>query len=94
MTFGERVHIGDFPTGHHPDELWSRFNDSGNNTEGLAFINYSYPSMGNSNNITLQSGGNSYKVWSVNICNPDGISANICYPDNNEVFLSKIIRLH
>ena len=89
MTFGERVHIGDFPTGHHPDELWSRFNDSGNNTEGLAFINYSYPSMGNSNNITLQSGGNSYKVWSVNICNPDGISANICYPDNNEVFLSK-----
>ena len=89
LTFSAPEYLNHFPTGHHPDELWSWFNDSGNNTEGLAFINYSYPSMGNSNNITLQSGGNSYKVWHVNVCNPDGISANICTPDNYEVFLSK-----
>ena len=89
LTFGAPEYLNHFPTGHHPDELWSWFNDSGNNTEGLAFINYSYPSMGNSNNITLQSGGNSYKVWHVNVCQPDPYVTATCNPDNNEIFLSK-----
>ena len=77
LTFTESGYVGKHGTGPSVGELWSVFDESGNNTEGLVWD-------GNSDHTSETVGNNTYTVWSENICP----SSNEC-ADNDEVFFSR-----